>query len=156
VSEIDPEIPLGPVTDMDAVVDAASAQLSFVSLLLGIAAGTALLLAAVGLYGVVSWVVTRRTREIGMRMAIGARPGEVQRMVVGQSVTVVGAGLAAGVALALLSTRLLEGLLVGVEPSDPAVYVVAAGLLGIVALAASWLPARRAARIDPLEALRSE
>jgi len=156
VSGIDPEMPLGPVTDMDAVVRTASAQLSFVSLLLGIAAGTALLLAAVGLYGVVSWVVTRRTREIGMRMAVGARPGEVQRMVVAQSVTVVGLGLAAGVALALVTTRVLDGLLVGVAPSDPFVYVAAAGLLGIVALAASWLPARRAARIDPLEALRTE
>ncbi len=156
VSEIDPEIPLAGLTDMATVVHAASAQLSFVSLLLGIAAGIALLLAAVGLYGVVSWVVTRRTREIGMRMAIGARPGEVQRMVVAQSVFVVAGGLALGVGLALVATRVLRGFLVGVAPTDPVVYAAAAALLAMVSLLASWLPARRASRIDPLEALRSE
>jgi predicted permease len=156
VAEVDPEIPLANLTDMRTVVAGAMSELSFVSLLLGIAAGTALLLAAVGLYGVLSYVVTRRTREIGMRLAVGARPGEVQGMVVRGAMTLVAGGLVLGLALSVGSTRIMQGLLVGVEPTDPVVFAFAAGLLALVALAASWIPARRASRIDPLEALRTE
>jgi predicted permease len=156
VADVDPEIPLANLTDMEAVVAGAMSELSFVSLLLGIAAGTALLLAAVGLYGVLSYVVTRRTREIGMRLAVGAKPGEVQGMVVRGAMTLVAGGLILGLALAAGATRIMQGLLVGVEPTDPVVFALAAGLLTLVALAASWIPARRASRIDPLEALRTE
>jgi len=156
VARVDPEIPLSNLTDMEAVVAQASSQLAFVSLLLAIAAATALLLAAVGLYGVISYVVGRRTREIGMRLAVGAQPGEVQRMVVGSAMSLVGAGLVLGILLALASSRIMEGLLVGLEPTDPSAYVVASSILAVVALAASWIPARRASRIDPVEALRTE
>jgi ABC-type antimicrobial peptide transport system permease subunit len=141
---------------MESVVAGASSQLAFVSLLLGIAAATALLLAAVGLYGVISYVVGRRTREIGMRLAVGAQPGEVHRMVVGGAMALVGAGLVLGILLSLASGRVKKGLLVGLEPTDPSAYLVASAILGAVALAASWIPARRASRIDPLEALRTE
>ena len=154
VSEVDPEVPLAGLTDMQSVVGRATATISFVSLLLGIAAGVAMLLSAVGLYGVISYVVTRRTREIGMRMAIGAQPGMVQRMVVGSSLVLVIAGLALGVGLARLGAGLMRGMLVGVAPTDPATYVVAAGALVTVALVASWIPAWRASRVDPVEALR--
>jgi predicted lysophospholipase L1 biosynthesis ABC-type transport system permease subunit len=156
VAALDPEIPLANATSMSEIVAAAFAQISFVSLLIGIAAAVALLLAAVGLYGVISYVVARRTREIGMRMAVGAQPGEVQRMVVRESILVVAGGLVVGVGLALATTRVLEGLLVGVAHTDPVVYTAAAVALAVIALFASWLPARRASRIDPLEALRAE
>jgi predicted permease len=156
VAEVDPQIPLANPTDMDAVVAAATSELAFVSLLLAIAAATALLLAAVGLYGVLSHVVAGRTREIGMRIAVGARPSEVRRMVVGETMALVGVGVVLGLALALAATRVMGSVWVGVEPSDPRVYGLAASVLAAVALAASWLPARRAARIDPLEALRGE
>lgn len=156
VREVDPEIPLSNLTDMESVVAEASSQLAFVSLLLAIAAGTALLLAAVGLYGVISYVVGRRTREIGMRLAVGAQPGDVQRMVVGGAMALVAAGLVLGILLSLASGRIIDGLLVGVEPTSPLAYAAAAGILTLVALTASWIPARRAARIDPLEALRAE
>ena len=155
-AELDPDMPLHGATDMETVIAEAMAGRAFLSLLLGIAAGVALLLAAVGLYGVVSYVVARRTREIGMRMAIGARPGEVLRLVVGRSLVLTGAGLLAGVLLSLAATRLLEGVLVGVEPTDPSSFAGAAAVLATVALLASWIPARRAARIDPAEALRAE
>lgn len=156
VTAVDPEIPLANPMPMAEIVSGAFAQVSFVSVLLGIAASVALLLAAVGLYGVVSYVVARRTREIGMRMAVGAEPGAVQRMVVRESARVVAGGLVVGVGLALAGARLLEGLLVGVAPTDPVVLGGAALTLAAIGLLASWLPARRASRIDPLEALRTE
>lgn len=156
VAQVDPEIPLANLTDMEAVVAEASSQLAFVSLLLAIAAGTALLLAAVGLYGVISYVVGRRTREIGMRLAVGAQPGQVQRMVVGGAMSLVAMGLVLGVLLSLAAGGIMEGLLVGLAPTDLSAYVIASTILAVVALAASWIPARRASRIDPLEALRTE
>jgi putative ABC transport system permease protein len=156
IADVDPQIALANLTDMESVVGQATAPVSFVSLLLAVAAAVALALSAVGLYGVVSYVVTRRTREIGMRMAIGARPGEVQRMVVRGSLATVGAGLVLGVGLALAATRLMRGMLVGVAPTDPEAYASAAGLLALVAILASWIPAWRASRVDPVEALRSE
>jgi putative ABC transport system permease protein len=156
VSELDPEVPLANLRSMDQVVGRANARIAFVSVLLAIAAGVALTLAAVGLYGVIAFVVGRRTREIGMRLAIGAEPGQVLRMVVGRSLGLVSAGLVMGVLLALGSARVLRGLLVGVAPTDPLSYALAAGVLAAVALLAAWMPARRAARVDPVEALRVE
>jgi putative ABC transport system permease protein len=118
--------------------------------------GLALVLAAVGVYGVVAYSVTQRTHEIGVRMAIGARPADVRRMVLGQGCRLALAGVAIGLALALVAARVMRGLLFHVSPSDPATFVsVAAALVGIAALA-SYIPARRATRVDPMIALRGE
>jgi predicted permease len=156
VSALDPEVPLANLESMGDVVSRSMGRVTFTSLLLAIAAGTALLLAAVGLYGVVSYTVTRGRREIGMRMAIGARPKDVERLIVRRSLTLAGLGLLVGVAASLAGTRLLAGILYGVAPTDPRVFGAAGALLMAVTLVASWLPAHRAARIDPSEALRSE
>jgi predicted permease len=114
------------------------------------------LLAAVGLYGVVSFVVAQRTREFGVRIALGAQTNDVMRLVLGQGARLVAAGLIAGAIVAVLSTRLFASLMFGVSALDPVVYVGTAVLLGLIALAASYLPARRATRVDPIEALRTE
>jgi len=114
------------------------------------------LLAAVGLYGVVSFVVAQRTREFGVRLALGAQTGDVFRLVLTHGARLVGAGLIAGAVVAVLSTRLFVSLMFGVSPLDPIVYVAMAGLLTLIALAASYVPALRATRVDPIEALRSE
>jgi predicted permease len=156
VSEIDPEIPLVNARSMVSLVAAATSEVSFISLLLAIAAGVALTLAAVGLYGVVAYVVSRRTREIGMRLAIGAEPREVVRGVVGGTLRLVAGGLTLGIPLAVFTSRVGRGLLVGVEPTEPGAYVASAILVGVVALLATWVPARRAARVDPVEALRAD
>jgi putative ABC transport system permease protein len=156
VAEIEPELPLSNPTDMESVVESALVRISFVSLLLGIAAATALFLSAVGVFGVTAWVVARRTREIGVRMAIGARPADVERAVVGRALALAGVGLVLGGGLALATSRVLGALLVGVEPTDALVFGAAAGSLAVVTLAAAWIPARRAARVQPVEALGSE
>ena len=116
----------------------------------------ALALVSIGLYGVMSYVVHRRTHEIGIRMAIGARGVDVLRMVMGESLLLVFIGLAVGLAAAMAATRLITGLLFGLTPNDPPTFAVAMLLLLAVASLAAWLPARRAARMDPLNALRHE
>jgi putative ABC transport system permease protein len=156
IADVDPEVPLTNLQELQTVIDASMAQLTFASLLLALAAATALLLAAVGLYGVVSYAVTRRTREIGMRLAVGARPREVEWMIVAQTLGLAAAGLVVGTIGAWGTTRVLEGLLYEVEPTDPKAFAAAALVLLGVTLLASWLPAQRAARVDPSEALRSE
>jgi putative ABC transport system permease protein len=125
-------------------------------MLLSLFAGTAILLAALGIYGVLMHAVAQRTREIGIRLALGARRSEVVRMVVQQAALLAFAGLILGLSLAFGASRLIRSLLFGVEPSDAVTYgAVALGLLG-TALLASYLPARRASRIDPVRALRYE
>jgi putative ABC transport system permease protein len=156
VSAIDPELPLANARLMRGVVDEAMADVSFLSLRMAISAVVALSLAAVGLYGVISYVVSRRTREIGMRLAIGAQPGDVVRSVVKATMLLAGAGLVVGIPLAMLTSRVGRALLVGVEPTAPQAYVVAAVSVAFIAAVASWLPARRAANTDPVEALRAE
>ena len=156
VREIDPTLPISALQTMSSVVYEATARPRFQTLLLAAFAAAAAALAAVGIYGVMTYAVSQRTREIGVRMAVGADPSEVLRMVVGQGMAMALAGAAAGLAGALLLTRLMSSLLYGVTPSDPATYAATTAALLLVALAASYVPARRAARIDPIRALRAE
>jgi putative ABC transport system permease protein len=152
----DPSIPIADVDAMDSIVDRSMAQLSFAMILLAIAAVTALVLAAVGLYGVISYLVNRRTGEIGIRMALGAEPGQVARLVVAGSVKLALVGVSFGVVAALGFSRVLRGLLYHVQPTQPLAYFIAALVLAAVAALAAYLPARRAARVDPMIALRTE
>jgi len=156
MSEIDPEVPLADARTMDAVVAEAAATVSFLTLLLGVAAAVAVLLAAVGLFGVVSYLVGQRTREIGMRLAIGARPGQVVWMVVRGTLGMAVGGLLLGLPLAWAGARVLRSVLYGVTPVDPLVYAAAAAALLAVSLAAGWIPARRASSVDPVLALRAD
>jgi putative ABC transport system permease protein len=156
IAAVDPQVPLANVQALEDVISRSMEELAFVAILLGVAAGTALLLAAVGLYGVVSYTVWRRTREIGMRIALGAKPRQVERMVVAESLGFAALGLTIGVVAALGTTRVLGGLLYDVEPTEPLAFVAAATMLIGVTVIASWIPARRAARVDPSEALRGD
>ena len=156
VSSLDPGLPVMSVRTTADVVRSAMARTTFTMVLVGIAAAVALLLGVVGLYGVISYVVSQRIREIGVRMALGAEASRVRRMVVGQGLGVATAGIAAGLAAAALLTGLMESLLFGVSPADPLAFAVAPLVLLLVAAGASWVPAWRASRVDPSEALRSE
>ena len=131
------------------------AKRSFTLTLLGIASGMALLLSAIGLYGVVSYVVGERRGEIGIRVALGAQRGEMGRMIVMQSVRLAVIGVIVGIAGALATTRLMQSLLFEVQPTDPVTLLVVAVGLVMLAAAASWIPARRAMSVDPVEALRN-
>jgi putative ABC transport system permease protein len=128
----------------------------FLTALLGAFAAFALLLAAIGVYGVMAYSVSQRTQEIGMRMALGARAANVVRMVMGQGIAVVAIGLFTGFAASLALTRLMEKLLFNVQPLDPVAFAAAPLILAAAALSALYLPARRATRIDPVRALRYE
>jgi len=152
----DPNLPLADVRTMASVVADSMARTSFTMVLLGIAALVALLLGTVGIYGVISYVVTQQTREMGIRLALGAEEGRVAGMVLRQGGTLAAVGIAIGMAGAFGLTRLMEALLFGVSTTDPLTFVSVPALLAGVALLASWLPARRAARTDPVEALRAE
>jgi ABC-type antimicrobial peptide transport system permease subunit len=132
------------------------AERRFLLLLVSLFALAALLLAAVGLYGVVAFFVTLRTQEIGVRMAIGAQRSDVLRLVLGEAARMASFGLIIGIVASLAITRLLSSLLFGVSATDPLTFVGVAALLSIVALAASWVPAYRAMRVDPVSALRYE
>ncbi len=156
VDGIDPNLAVAEVRTLQDVVDAASAQMAFTMVLLAIASGVALLLGLVGIYGVVSYIVSQRTNEIGVRLALGAAPHAIVGMIVGQGGAVAFAGIAAGLAAALAGGRLIESTLYGVTPRDPAVLLGTTLGLFAVAILACWLPARRAARIDPAQALRHE
>jgi predicted permease len=156
VASMNPGVPVSQVQTMEDVVARSTASPRFYLLLLGAFAGVAVLLAAVGIHGVMSYAVSRRRNEIGIRMALGATPGEVLRLVVGQGMVLALMGAAAGVVGALGLTRLMSGLLYGVRPSDPATFAAVCAFLAAVALAASYFPARQASRIDPLTALRHD
>ena len=153
---IDRSLPLVNVRPLSKVVSAAMARTTFTMMMIGAAAAVALLLGAIGIYGVISYMVSLRTREIGVRMALGAQSGQVRRMVVRQGLVLAAVGVAIGLAGALALSRLIGSLLYGISPNDPVTLgAVTLGLLA-VATVASWLPAMRAARIDPIEALRAE
>jgi putative ABC transport system permease protein len=149
-------LPLARIRSMDEVVSLSTAREDFNMLLLTVFAGTALLLAAIGIYGLMAYSVAQRTQEIGIRMALGAETGDVRRMVVFQGMALALIGVAIGIAGAFGLTRLIASFLFGVKAWDPAVFVIVPLLLSAVALLAVWFPARRATRIDPLNALRYE
>jgi putative ABC transport system permease protein len=153
---IDPGLPVTEVETLPDALHASVAEPRFRTLLLGLFGAIALLLATVGIYGVISFSVSRRTREIGVRMALGATPASVRRLVVGESAKLALFGLAAGIPAALLLTRFLSALLFAVTPADPLTFAAVALLLTLVALAAAYIPARRAMRVDPTVALRCE
>jgi predicted permease len=156
VREADPLIAITGIRSMTEMVDLSVARPRFTMLLLGVFGAVAFTLAAIGIYGIMSYAVKRRTREIGIRMALGARPGDVLRLVVGQGMRLALIGLVVGIAGALAATRLMTQLLYGVSATDPLTFAAIAALLAAVALLASWLPARRAIRTDPTLALREE
>jgi putative ABC transport system permease protein len=156
IRQMDPNLPVADVRSMEDVVGSALSTPRFMSVLLSIFAGLALTLSAIGIYGVLSYVVSRRTREIGIRVAIGAGRGSVLKMVLGGGVSLALMGIGAGLALAFAVTRLLRGLLHGVTPADPFTFVAVAFALTGVAVLASAVPAWRASRVDPVIALRSE
>jgi putative ABC transport system permease protein len=156
VAGVDRDLPVYRVTTMEKLVAESLAQRRFSMFLFGVFAALALVLAVVGLYGVMSYGVAQRTHEIGLRMALGAQGRDVLRMVVGQGMWLVGAGLVLGLVGAFLLTRLMSSLLFGVSAADPLTYAGIALLLGAVALLASYIPARRATKVDPMEALRYE
>jgi putative ABC transport system permease protein len=156
VQAVDGEQPLGNVQTLEELVAQSVAPRRFNLLVLGLFAGVALLLGAVGLYGVLSYAVAQRTREIGIRVALGARSADILRLVVGHGMLLALAGVAAGLAGALALTRLMKGLLYGVSAADPLTYATLSAFLLLVALLACLLPARRATKVDPMVALRYE
>ncbi|HEV3455277.1 MAG TPA: ABC transporter permease, partial [Thermoanaerobaculia bacterium] len=156
IHAVDPGLPVSEVRTLRDVVSGAAGKQRFTMFFLLLCSALALTLAAVGVYGVARCRVGARTREIGLRLALGAQAGQVSRLVVGQGMGLLAAGLGAGLLAALVLTRFLGSLLYGVEAADPPTMLVTAVILGLVALAANWLPARRAARVDPLVVLRAE
>jgi putative ABC transport system permease protein len=154
--DLDPNVAAADVRTMEEVIDISVAQRRLTMLLLSIFAGLALVLAAVGIYGVIGYSVSQRTQEIGIRMALGAPRGSVLRMVVGQAMTLALIGVALGAVGAWLLTRLMQKLLFGVTASDPVTFLAVSALLALVAALAASVPGLRATRVDPVIALRSE
>jgi predicted permease len=156
VWNVNPNLPLARVRTLQEIYDESMAQTTFVLVILGIAAAVTLLLGVVGIYGVIAYIVAQRRREVGIRMALGARAPEVQRMFVVRGLAVAAVGLVVGLVSAAGLMRLLSTLLFGVSPFDPLTYGIVLAGLTAVALVATWLPARQATQIDPMTALRSE
>jgi putative ABC transport system permease protein len=156
VHELDPTLPLANVRAMGEVMSAVQSRPRFLALLLTLFSSVALALAAVGIYGVISYSVAQRTKEFGVRIALGATPADVLRMVVGSGLSLIAIGVAAGVSGALALTQFFAGLFFGVTPTDPATFVSVSLLLAGLAFLASYIPARRATKVDPMTALRYE
>jgi putative ABC transport system permease protein len=154
--DLDPNVAAADVRTMRDILDISVAQRRLTMTILAVFAGVALLLAAVGIYGVIGYMVSQRTQEIGIRMALGAGRPSVLQMVIGQALVLALVGIAAGAAGALALTRLMSNLLFGVTPTDPLTFAAVAALLAIIAAAAAGIPAARATRVDPLTALRAE
>jgi len=153
---LDRDVPMYSVRSVPQIASNAVAQPRLYLVLIASFAGTAMLLAAIGLYGVLAYAVGQRTREIGIRLALGAKRGEVLRMVMAQAGRLAVVGVGIGLIAAVLASRVLRSQLFEIAPTDAITYVAVAGALLLVSLIASWIPARRAARIDPLAALRHD
>jgi putative ABC transport system permease protein len=153
---MDPNTPIYEIKTMEQRLSESLARRRFAMLALGLFALAAMLLAAVGVYGVMSYTVAQRTREIGIRVALGAKSGDVLKLVVGQGMALAGVGVGAGLAVALLVTRVMTGLLFNISAIDPVTFVGIGLLLTGVALLACYVPARRAVKVDPMIALRYE
>jgi putative ABC transport system permease protein len=156
ISSMDNKLPLATVRTMEEVVSKSISQTRFTTALLALFASVALMLAAVGIYGVISYSVSQRIHEIGVRMVLGARKEQILGLVVKQGVVLAAVGLLIGIVSAILLTRLITSLLFEVSSTDPLTYLFISFLLGMVALSASYIPARRAASVDPINALRYE
>src|SRR5262249_36560537 len=153
---IDKDLPLYNIAPMKQVISGKMSDPLFYALLLGLFSFVALILAAAGIYGIISYSVTQRTHEIGVRLALGAQSSDVLKLVVGQGVKLALTGLVLGLVGAFILTRVLTSFLFEVSATDPATYALISLLLAVVALLASYLPARRATRVDPVIALRYE
>jgi ABC-type antimicrobial peptide transport system permease subunit len=153
---IDPDVPAAHVRDMSTIVAASVADRRLNVMLIGAFGVLALTLASIGLYGMMAYAVTQRTREMGVRIALGATPGSVRSLVVGQAIWLVGSGVAIGLGMSLLVTGSIARLLFDVGPRDPSIHMIASAVLVVTAAAASYLPARRATLVDPVIALKAE
>jgi predicted permease len=156
VWSVNPNLPLASVLTLEEIQADSMAQTSFAMVMLAIAAGVALLLGLVGIYGVIAYIATQRTREIGIRIALGAQAGDVRGLFLRHGLLLTGGGIVLGMAASLAVTRVLSALLFGVGPMDPLTYAAVSAGLAAVALLATWLPARRASRVDPIAALRAD
>lgn len=156
VWSVNASLPLARVQTLEAIQASSMAQTSFALVMLGIAASVALLIGLVGIYGVVAYAASQRTREIGVRMALGAQIGDVRAMFLRHGLALTASGIAIGVGVAVVLTRVMAAFLFGVGPTDPLTYVTVSAVLALTALLATYFPARRAARVDPLTALRAD
>ena len=156
VRDIDPNLPIARVQTLSVLYDRSMARTFFTLIMLGIAGGIALFIGVIGLYGVVAYTVAQRRREVGIRMALGAEAGAIKRMFLRYGVAFAGFGIGVGLAAAAALSRFLSSLLYGVTAHDPATYVAVPAVLMLAALAACYIPARRAAQVDPAETLRME
>jgi putative ABC transport system permease protein len=153
---MDPDVPLGNVRPMEDIIARSMVRLSFTMTLLAIAASMALILSAIGIYGVISYIVGRRRGEIGIRMALGAHASRVGTMVVRQSVQFAVVGIVIGIAATIAITRVLGSVLYGVSPTDPTTLIAVSAIMLFIAVLASYVPAQRAMSVDPVEALRAD
>jgi predicted permease len=156
IQEVDKDQPVAGVTSMEEIVSASMAQRSFALLLLGVFGGVAMMLAATGVYGVMSYMVTQRSHEMGIRLALGATSGGIVKLVTGNGLKLAALGVGIGLVASFVLTRWMAGLLFGVSATDPITFAGIAVVLVGVALAACYLPARRASKVDPMVALRYE
>jgi putative ABC transport system permease protein len=156
VNAIDPTLPIASVRTMDELLTAAQSRPRFLATLLTLFAIVALVLAAVGVYGVIAYSVAQRTRELGLRVALGAQPGDVLKLVLKRSLLLTACGVVVGLCGAWGLTRFIASLLYGITATDPLTFLAVTLLLSVVALSASYLPARAATRADPMVALRAE
>jgi putative ABC transport system permease protein len=156
VWSVEKDLPITSVVTMERIRSHSIVQPRLTALLLSVFAGLALILATVGIYGVMAYSVTQRTHEMGLRMALGARASDVLTLVVGNGMLLAAIGVGLGLAGAFAMTRVLEKFLWGVRPTDPVIFIALSLLLGAVAALASYIPARRATHVDPMVALRYE
>jgi putative ABC transport system permease protein len=156
VWSVNPDLPVSDVRTLDEIRAQSMASTSFAMVMLAIAAGIALLLAVVGVYGVIAYVAVQRTREVGIRLALGAQVGNVRAMFLRYGLGLTAVGIVVGIAAAILLTRVLSALLYGVSPTDAVTYLAVSAVLIAAALLATSLPVRRASRVDPVIAMRAE